>query len=116
MRFWRKKRDRVLVVGIFQSVGTGRAVLQNLHRARFRRAAALHASAKGRQRVEEHGISASGAAAVASVLSLALGALILWERGILADYRATGVALLLAGLALAGAITGWILVQLIREH
>src|SRR5947207_873059 len=56
MRFWRKKAHRVLVVGIFQSVETGRAVLQNLHRARFRRAAAIHASAKGRQRVEEQGI------------------------------------------------------------
>src|SRR6266436_1735195 len=116
MRFWRKNGDRVLVVGIFQSLGAGRAALQNLHRARFRRAAAIHASAKGRQRVEEHGISAIGGSAAASVLGLALGALIFWERGMLADYRPAGLALLLAAFALAGAITGWILVQFFREH
>src|SRR5438876_2725965 len=116
MRFWRKKGDRVLVVGIFQSVGTGRAVLQNLYRARFRRTAAIHASAKGRHRVEEHGISAIGGSAAASVLSLALGAFIFWQRGMLADYRQPGLALLLAAFALAGALTGWILVRLLQEH
>src|SRR5205809_3026542 len=116
MRFWRKKADRVLVVGIFQSVGTGRAVLQNLHRARFRRAAAIHASARGRQRVEEQGISAIGGSAAVSVLSLALGAFIFWERGTLGNYRPSELALLLAAFALAGATTGWILVQLLREH
>ena len=116
MRLWRKNRNRVLVVGIFQSVGTGRAVLQNLHRARFRRVAAIHASTKGRQRVEEHGISAIGGSAAALVLSLALGAFIFWQRGMLADYRPAGLALLLAALALAGAIIGWIFVQLLREH
>src|SRR5213596_3630219 len=116
MRFWPKKGDRVLVVGIFQSVGTGRAVLQNLHRARFRRAAAIHASAKGRQRVEEHGISAIGGSTAASVLGLALGAFISWQRGMLADYQPVGLVLLLAAFVLAGAITGWILVKMLREH
>src|ERR1700746_3438697 len=116
MRLWQYKRDRVLVVGIFQSVGAGRAVLQNLYRARFRRAAAIHASAKGRQRVQEHGISTIGGSAAASVLSLALGAFIFWQRGLLADYRPAGLALLLAVFALAGAITGWILVRVFREH
>src|SRR6266480_2603848 len=116
MRFWQKKGDRVLVVGIFQSVGTGRAVLQNLHRARFRRAAAIHASAKGRQRVEEHGISAIGGSTAASVLGLTLGAFIFWQRGMLAYYRPVGLLLLLAAFAFGGAITGWILVQLLREH
>jgi cellobiose phosphorylase len=33
-----------------------------------------------------------------------------------ADHRAAGLALLLAAFALAGAITGWIIVQLLREH
>src|SRR4029453_15832200 len=116
MRFWPKKGNRVLVVGIFQRVETGRAVLQNLHRARFRRAAAIHASAKGRQRVEEHGISAIGGSTAALVLSLALGTVIFWQRGMLADYRPAGLALLLAALALAGASIGWVLVQLLREH
>src|SRR5216117_3787607 len=116
MRFWQNKGNRVLVVGIFQSVGTGRAALQNLHRARFRRAAAIHASAKGRQRVEEHGISAIGGSAAASVLSLALGAFIFWQHGMLADYQPAGLVLLFAAFASAGAITGWILVQLLREH
>jgi hypothetical protein len=116
MRFWRKKDDHVLVVGIFQSARICRAVLQNLHRARFRRAAAIHASAKGRPRIEEHGISAIGGSAAASILSLVLGVFILWAHGIVADYRPAGLTLLLAALALAGAITGWLLVQLLREH
>src|SRR4029434_9765024 len=115
MRFWPKKGNRVLVVGIFQSVGAGRAALQNLHRARFRRSAAIHVSAKGRQRVEEHGISAIGGSTAASVLGLALGAFIFWQR-MLADYRPVGLVLLLAAFALTGAITGWILVQMLREH
>src|SRR5206468_3480910 len=116
MRFWQKKGDRVLVVGIFQSVGVGRAALRNLHRARFRRAAAIHASAKGRQRVEENGISAIGGSAVALILSVVLSAFIFWQRGMLADYRPVGLVLLFTAFALAGAITGWILVQLLREH
>src|SRR5207247_9722883 len=95
---------------------TGRAVLQNLHRARFRRAAAIHASAKGRQRIEERGISAIGGSAAGSLLILALGAFIFWERGMLADYRPAGLTLLLAAFALAGAVTGWILVRLLQEH
>ncbi len=116
MRFWPKKGSRVLVVGIFQSVGVGRAVLQNLHRARFRRAAAIYASAKGRQHVEEHGISAIGGSAAALILSVALGAFILWARGTLGDYRPAEVALPLAAFAFGGAIAGWILVHLLREH
>ena len=116
MRFWPKKGNRVLVVGIFQSVEVGRAVLQNLHRARFRRAAAIYASAKGRQRVEEHGISAIGGSAAALILSVVLGAFIFWARGMLGDNRPAGVALPLAAFAFGGAIIGWILVQLLREH
>ena len=114
MRFWPKNGNRVLVVGIFQSAGAGRAVLQNLHRARFRRVAAIYASAKGRQRVEEHGISAIGGSAVASILSVVLGALIFWALGMLGDNSPGGVALPLAAFAFGGAITGWILVQLFR--
>ena len=116
MRFWPKKGNRVLVVGIFQSVEVGRAVLQNLHRARFRRAAAIYASAKGRQRVEEHGISAIGGSAAALILSVVLGVFIFWARGMLGDNRLAGVALPLAAFAVGGAITGWVLVQLFREH
>ena len=116
MRFWPKKDNRVLVVGIFQSAGARRAVLQNLHRARFRRAAAIYASAKGRQRVEEHGISAIGGSAAALILSVVLGIFIFWARGMLGDNRPVGVALPLAAFAFGGAITGWILVQLLREH
>ena len=116
MRFWPKKGNRILVVGIFQSVGVGRAVLQNLHRARFRRAAAIYASAKGRQRVEEHGISAIGGSVAALILSVVLGAFIFWARGMLGDNRPAGIALPLAAFAFGGAITGWILVQMLREH
>src|SRR6185312_3241739 len=66
--------------------------------------------------VEEHGISAIGASAVALILSVVLGVLIFWVRGMLGDNRLAGVALPLAALALGGAIAGWILVQLLREH
>ncbi|MGE5213398.1 MAG: GH36-type glycosyl hydrolase domain-containing protein [Nitrospirota bacterium] len=116
MRFWPKKGNRVLVVGIFQSLGVGRTVMQNLHRARFRRAAVIHASSKGRQRVEEPGISAISGSTAASILGLAVGAFIFWQRGMLTDYRLVGLVLLFAAFALAGAITGWMLVQLLREH
>src|SRR5206468_3366219 len=115
MRFRRTKHDRVLVVGIFQSPKTGRAVLKNLHRAQFRRAAAIHASARGRPRVEENGISAIGGAAVAA-FGLALGAFILWQRGMLVDYRPGGLALFFVAFALVGALAGWILVRLLQEH
>src|SRR4026207_1510545 len=96
MRFWREKGDRLLVVGIFQSAETGRAVLQNLHRARFRRVATIHASTKGRLRVEEHGISPIAGSTAGSVLSLVLGGFIFWQRGFLDDYRPVELALLLA--------------------
>ena len=116
MRLWRKNDDRVLVVGIFQSPGIGRAVLKNLYRARFRRVAAIHASASGRPRVEEHGISAIGGAAAASALGLAIGAFIFWQSGILADYRPGLLTLFLAAFALAGGLSGWILVRLLQQH
>ncbi|PYK04154.1 MAG: hypothetical protein DME66_10655, partial [Verrucomicrobia bacterium] len=116
MRLWRKNGDRVLVVGIFQSPKTGRAVLKSLHRTQFRRAAAIHASARGRSRVEENGISAIGGSVAASVLSVALGAFIFWQRGMLAYYPPARLALLLAAFALAGAFIGWILVRLLQEH
>ena len=57
-----------------------------------------------------------GGSAIALILSLALGAFILWTRGMLGDYRAGGVAPTLAAFAFGGAITGWILVQLFRRH
>jgi len=105
------------VVGIFQSTKTGRIVLRNLHRSGFRRAAAIHASAKGRPRLEEQGISAIYASATASVLSLAFGVFILWQHGMLADHRPAGFALLLfAAFALAGALAGWIFARLLKEH
>src|SRR5437762_4809026 len=96
MRLWRKNGDRVLVVGIFQSPGIGRAVLKNLHRARFRRVAAIHASARRRPRVQEYGVSAIGGAAAASAVALAIGAFIFWQRGILVGYRPGVLTLLLA--------------------
>ncbi len=47
---------------------------------------------------------------------MAIGAFIFWQRGILADYRPGVLALLLAAFALAGALSGWILVRLLRQH
>src|SRR4030095_4016224 len=116
MRRWQKNGDRVLLVGIFQHSGTGRAVLKNLYRAGFRRVAAIRGSARGRPRVEKHNISAIGGAAAASVFGLAIGVLLFWQLGILADYRSEMLALLLAAFALAGALGGWILVRLLQQH
>ena len=116
MRLWRKNGHYVLVIGIFQSPGIGRAVLKNLHRARCRRAAAIHASAGGRPRVEECGVSAIGGAVAASVVGLAVGAFIFWQRGILADYGPGVLALLLAAFVLAGALSGSVLVRLLKQH
>jgi hypothetical protein len=39
-----------------------------------------------------------------------------WERGMPADYAPTGLILILAAFTLAGAIIGWTLVQLFRQH
>ena len=116
MRSRRNNDDRILVVGIFQSPETGRAVLKNLRRARFRRAAAIHASAEGRQRVKQCGVSAIGGATVAWTIGLVLGAVVFWQRGILADYRPGALALLLAVFALAGAVTSWIIVRLLQQQ
>jgi cellobiose phosphorylase len=116
MRFWPNEGNRVLVVGIFQSAGAARAVLQNLHHARFRRAAVIYASAKGRQRVQELGISAIGGSIAALLVSAVLGAFIFWARGTVWVNGPAGIALPLAAFAFGGAITGWILVQLLREH
>src|SRR5216110_2328899 len=114
MKLWRKNGDHVLVVGIFQSPRTGRAVLKNLNRARFGRTAAIHASAGGRPRVEEYGVSAIGGAAAA--VGVAIGTFIFWQCGILTDYRPAVLALLLAAFALASAVSGWVLVRLFRQH
>jgi cyclic beta-1,2-glucan synthetase len=116
MRLWRKNGDRVLVVGIFQSPGTGRAVLKNLQRARFRRVAAIRASARGRPQVEEYGVSAIGGVVAAAAVGLAIGAFIFWQRGMLADYRPGALALLLAAFAFVGALSGWILLRLFQQH
>jgi cyclic beta-1,2-glucan synthetase len=115
MRFRRTKDNFGLVVGIFQSPEIGRAVLKNLHRARFRRSAVIYASATGRLRVDEQGISAIGGAATATAVSLGLGAFI-WQSGMLADYRPAGLALLLATFASAGAVAGWIFFRLLHQH
>ncbi len=116
MRFWRRKDDRVLIVAIFQSAGAGRDGLKSLYRAGLRRAVAIHASNKGRQRFEEHRMPAIGGSIAALILSVPLGVFILWLIGNLGGFRPTGVALLLGVFAIGGAITGWILVQLFRGH
>ena len=100
----------------FPRPGTGEAVLKNLHRARFGRAAVIHASGRGRPRVEEYGVPAIGAAAAASAVGLAIGAFIFWRCGILTDYQPGVVAPLLAALALGSGVSGWVLVRLLQQH
>src|SRR4051795_4010530 len=110
MTFWRNPGHHILVIGIFQNLRTARAVLNNLHRARFRRAAAIHASINGRLRVEEHGMSAISGAVLASVVGLSVGTFMCWH------YRPDIFAASLAEFALAGALSGWVLVRLLRQH
>src|SRR6476660_1840084 len=107
MRSRRAEDDQVLVVGIFQSPEIGRAVLKNLRRARFRRAAVVHRGTSGRPRIEKHRISAIVGAAAASAITVALGGVIYLQRGILADYRPGGVAVLFVAFALAIGLSGW---------
>ena len=116
MRFWRTNGHRVLVVGVFQSPAAGRGVLKNLQRARFRRGAAIHASATGRPRIEQGGVSEIYGAVAAAVIGLAIGTFIFWQRGILPDQRSDVLGLLLAAFALAGGLSGWILITLSRQH
>ena len=116
MRFRRTKDDRVLVVGIFQSSEIGRAVLKNLRRAGFRRAASIYCSSAGRLSVGEYGILTVGAAITASALSVAVGAIIFRERGMVAHYRPVELALVLIAFMLVGALAGWLLVRLRERH
>ena len=116
MRFSRARGGRVLVVGIFQSLETGRGVLKDLHRSRLRRAAAIHAPAKGRPRIEEPGISAIRGAVGAAAFGLAWGAFVFWQRGLLTGYSPGGLALLFAVFAVAGALVGWAMVRWLQEH
>ncbi len=116
MRFPRTKDDLVLVVGIFQSGEIGRAVLKNLHRAGFRRSAALYSSSAGRLRVNKHGISVVGAMMATSALSLAVGAIIFREREMVTHYRPVELALVLTACMAVGALAGWLLVRLRERH
>ena len=52
----------------------------------------------------------------AAVFGLAIGALMFWQPGIFAGYRPELTPLFLAALALAGALSGWVLVRLLRQH
>jgi cyclic beta-1,2-glucan synthetase len=116
MRLWRKNGDRILVIGIFQGSGIGRAVLGNLQRAGFVRTAAIHASAQGRPQVEGYGVSTIGGALIGAVVGVGLElGLILWQGRILVDHPVVVLALLLAVFAL-GALTGWTFVRLLREQ
>ena len=85
MRVRREKSDRVSAVGIFPSLEIARAVLKNCRRAGFRRVAAVHSSATGRVRVEEHFVPAIGAAAVGAVVGLAAGVFAFWQDGMLEE-------------------------------
>src|SRR4051794_27771076 len=116
MRFRPKKDNRVLIVGIFQSAEAGRAVLQNLHRALFRRAAAIYASTQGRQRIEGQGISAIGGSAAGLIVSVLLGAFIFLTQRELEHNRSPAAVLPLALFAVGGAIVGWLLARLLRER
>src|SRR5207249_9029037 len=108
MRLWKKNGDRVLLVGVFQNLVTGRAVTKNLYRTGFRRVAAIHASAGGQSRVEKYGISTIDGAAAISAFSLATGAFMFWQRGILADYRPRVLELLLTAFTFAVLPHAWI--------
>ena len=94
----------MLVVGIFQSPEIGRAVLKNLHRARFRRAAAVHLDPEAGRASRNMGSSVKAGAAAVSAFVVALGAFIFWQSGVFADYRPGLLAVLFVAVALVGAL------------
>ncbi|HEY2713219.1 MAG TPA: glucoamylase family protein [Chthoniobacterales bacterium] len=111
----RRNDDLVLVLAIFQNLDIARAALKNLRRARFRRAAAINGSATHRPLVDEHDMWAIVEAATV-VAILAISILILWQRGVLAEFRPAGVATLLAVFVAFGAVAGWISHRLLHQH
>ena len=115
MRLSRENGDRVLVIGYFPKSGDRAAAPKNLHRARVRRAAAVHALAKGRPRVQESGVSAIGGSATAW-LSASVGAPSCsgsagcWPTTVWLG-RSPSLCF-----SVAGALAGWILVRLLQQH
>lgn len=116
MRVRREKSDRVLVVGIFPGPEISRAMLKNCRRAGFRRVAAVHASATGRTRVEEHFVSALGAAAVGSVIGLAASVFAFWQGRMPEQHPPGKLILLSLAFALIGAVAGWIPARLLEQR
>ena len=82
-------------------------MLKNLRQGRFHRATAIRASGDGRLRIEERGTLVIGGVATAAVVGVAIGAFILWQRGILGQHRPSMLTLLLAAFALAAIASGW---------
>jgi cyclic beta-1,2-glucan synthetase len=116
MRLWRKNGDHVLVVGIFHGAEAGRPALKNLYRAGFRRVAAIRLSARGRARVEERFVPPLGATAAGSLIGLAAGLFVFWQRGVLEAPRHGQLILFSLAFTLAGAVAGWILARLLRQR
>ena len=109
MKFPLTKAECALVAGFYQSPGIGRTVLKNLRRAGFQRSAAVHDSATGEVRVDEHGISAGRGTLGSALIGLLLGIFALPLRHALEHPGAiAGLALSLAGCALAGGLAGWL--------
>ena len=110
MNFTRNRTDRALVIGFFQTRETGVAAWKNLKRDGFRRSAALHCSATGEVRADEHGISARHGALASAVIGLLLGLLALLPARMMMPSPPTAIfALQLAGCALGAALAGWLI-------
>ncbi len=108
MKFIRRRAERVVVIGFFESRETGSTAWKNLRRAGFRRSAAVQCSGAGEVRVEEFGISAERGAVGMALIGLLLGMLSPLPRLIMEYAGAiSGMALSLAACGLAGGLAGW---------
>ncbi|MEO6740640.1 MAG: hypothetical protein ABIP20_10325, partial [Chthoniobacteraceae bacterium] len=94
MKFTNRREDRAMVVGFFESAETGGTALGNLRRDGFRRSAAVHSSATGELRVDQHGISTRRGAAASALIGLLIGILVLQMRGDLVRHGALPVVAL----------------------
>ncbi len=122
MIFSRRRTDRALVIGFYESPESARSVLRKLTRDGFRRSAALHSPETGKVWAEEHGIRAGRGALGAAVIGLLLGVVALLPPHVLDGPRAIPeLALQLAACALAAGLAGWLLFRWLdmrvdREH
>ena len=115
MKFPRTKVTGAVFIAIFQGEETGRDVLRNLRRHGFRRSALLRSSASGK--LHENGGRAAGEAGMAAIIGLLVGGFLLWRAWLRTGPISTlGIALILGGFTLGGALVGWLVARILLKR